>query len=69
MAVRRLGVDAQRDAGTGHALHRRPQFVAVDAPSKPLALLFLGVVFDVNGTLWNLTVAWSEVCWSPWASS
>jgi len=36
-----------------------PQFVAADAPSKPLALLFLGVVFDLNGTLWNLTVAWS----------
>jgi threonine/homoserine/homoserine lactone efflux protein len=36
-----------------------PQFVLVDAPSKSWALLFLGVVFDVNGTLWNLTVAWS----------
>jgi threonine/homoserine/homoserine lactone efflux protein len=36
-----------------------PQFVAADAPSKPLALLFLGAVFDVNGTLWNLLVAWS----------
>jgi threonine/homoserine/homoserine lactone efflux protein len=35
-----------------------PQFVG-DAPSKPLALLFLGVVFDVNGTIWNLLVAWS----------
>ena len=35
-----------------------PQFVG-GAPSKPLALLFLGVVFDVNGTLWNLLVAWS----------
>jgi threonine/homoserine/homoserine lactone efflux protein len=36
-----------------------PQFVAVDAPSKPLAFLFLGVIFDVNGTLWSLLVAWS----------
>jgi len=36
-----------------------PQFVAADASSKPLALMFLGVVFDVNGTLWNLIVAWS----------
>jgi threonine/homoserine/homoserine lactone efflux protein len=36
-----------------------PQFVANDAPSKPLALLFLGLIFDVNGTLWNLAVAWS----------
>jgi threonine/homoserine/homoserine lactone efflux protein len=36
-----------------------PQFVAPDAPSKPLAFLFLGLIFDVNGTLWNLFVAWS----------
>jgi threonine/homoserine/homoserine lactone efflux protein len=36
-----------------------PQFVAADASSKPLALLFLGMVFDLNGTLWNLTIAWS----------
>jgi threonine/homoserine/homoserine lactone efflux protein len=36
-----------------------PQFVAADAPSKPLAFLFLGAVFDINGTLWNLLVAWS----------
>ena len=28
-------------------------------PSKPLAFLFLGIVFDFNGTLWNLLVAWS----------
>jgi threonine/homoserine/homoserine lactone efflux protein len=37
-----------------------PLFVAPDAPSKPLAFLFLGAVFDVNGTLWNLLVAWSS---------
>jgi threonine/homoserine/homoserine lactone efflux protein len=36
-----------------------PQFVLSDAPSKPLAFLFLGVIFDINGTLWNLLVAWS----------
>lgn len=36
-----------------------PQFVAADASSKPLAFLFLGVVFDFNGTLWNLFIAWS----------
>ncbi len=36
-----------------------PQFVESDATSKPLAFLFLGIVFDVNGTLWNLFVAWS----------
>lgn len=36
-----------------------PQFVAPDAPDKPLAFLFLGAIFDVNGTLWNLFVAWS----------
>lgn len=36
-----------------------PQFVASDAPSKPLAFLLLGVIFDFNGTIWNLFVAWS----------
>ena len=36
-----------------------PQFVASDAPSKALAFLLLGVIFDFNGTLWNLFVAWS----------
>ena len=36
-----------------------PQFVAVDAGSKPLAFLFLGAIFDFNGTLWNLFIAWS----------
>jgi threonine/homoserine/homoserine lactone efflux protein len=35
-----------------------PQFVDADAPSKVLAFLFLGVLFDFNGTLWNLFVAW-----------
>jgi threonine/homoserine/homoserine lactone efflux protein len=36
-----------------------PQFVTPEAVSKPLAFLFLGVIFDINGTIWNLTVAWS----------
>jgi threonine/homoserine/homoserine lactone efflux protein len=36
-----------------------PQFVAADAPSKPLAFFFLGAIFDINGTIWNLGVAWS----------
>jgi threonine/homoserine/homoserine lactone efflux protein len=36
-----------------------PQFVLSDAPSKPLAFLFLGAIFDLNGTIWNLFVAWS----------
>ena len=38
-----------------------PQFVSSDAPSKPLAFLFLGAIFDFNGTIWNLLVAWSTV--------
>ena len=37
-----------------------PQFVAPDAPSKVLAFLFLGLVFNVNATLWNLFLAWSS---------
>jgi len=36
-----------------------PQFVSADAASKPLAFLFLGVVFTVNGTIVNLLWAWS----------
>jgi len=36
-----------------------PQFVMADAPSKPVTFLFLGAIFDFNGTLWNLLVAWS----------
>ena len=29
-----------------------PQFIAPDAPSKPLAVVVLGLIFDVNGMLW-----------------
>jgi len=36
-----------------------PQFVEADAANKALAFLFLGLVFNANGTLWNLFVAWS----------
>jgi threonine/homoserine/homoserine lactone efflux protein len=36
-----------------------PQFIDLDAPLKPLAFLFLGVIFTFNATLWNLFVAWS----------
>ena len=36
-----------------------PQFVASDATNQPLAFFFLGLVFNVNGTLWNVFVAWS----------
>jgi threonine/homoserine/homoserine lactone efflux protein len=36
-----------------------PQFVDADAPAKPLAFLFLGVIFTFNATFWNLFVAWS----------
>jgi RhtB (resistance to homoserine/threonine) family protein len=34
-----------------------PQFVDQTAPSNALALFFLGVIFNANGTLWNLVVA------------
>jgi threonine/homoserine/homoserine lactone efflux protein len=36
-----------------------PQFVAADANSKPLAFLVLGTIFNFNGTIYNLAVAWS----------
>ena len=35
-----------------------PQFIDADAPSEIMAFLLLGVIFDFNGTLWNILVAW-----------
>jgi len=35
-----------------------PQFIDPDAPAKVLAFATLGLVFNLNGTLWNLMVAW-----------
>ena len=35
-----------------------PQFVEPYVAEKLPALLFLGAIFNVNGTLWNLFVAW-----------
>lgn len=42
-----------------------PQFIDPDTASKPLAFLFLGAVFNVNGTLWNLFVA----CSTAWVAN
>lgn len=36
-----------------------PQFIDNNAPSTALAFVFLGVVFNVNGTIWNLGVAYA----------
>ena len=36
-----------------------PQFIEPAAPSKTLAFVVLGVIFNVNGTLWCLFLAWS----------
>jgi threonine/homoserine/homoserine lactone efflux protein len=36
-----------------------PQFIDNNAPSTALAFLFLGVVFNINGTIWNLIVAYA----------
>jgi threonine/homoserine/homoserine lactone efflux protein len=35
-----------------------PQFIDPSATNKPLAFLFLGGVFNFNGTLWCLFLAW-----------
>ena len=35
-----------------------PQFIDAAAPNKALAFVALGMIFNVNGTLWNLLVAW-----------
>ena len=37
-----------------------PQFVTVEATSKPLAFLFLGMIFNLTAIIWNLFVAWSS---------
>ena len=37
-----------------------PQFIATDSPDKALAFVALGLIFDVNGTFWNLFTAWSS---------
>lgn len=37
-----------------------PQFVEPSTPNRALSFLFLGVIFNLNGTLWNLFVAWSS---------
>jgi threonine/homoserine/homoserine lactone efflux protein len=37
-----------------------PQFIDAHAPHKALGFLLLGCIFDFNGTLWNLLVAWSS---------
>lgn len=35
-----------------------PQFIAPSAPHKALAFLVLGAIFNFNGTLWCLFLAW-----------
>ena len=35
-----------------------PQFIDPAATHKPLAFLFLGAIFNINGTLWCLFIAW-----------
>ncbi|WP_321370053.1 LysE family translocator [uncultured Desulfuromusa sp.] len=37
-----------------------PQFISPSAENKSIALLFLGILFNINGTLWNLFVAWAS---------
>jgi threonine/homoserine/homoserine lactone efflux protein len=36
-----------------------PQFIDAQSTSKIAAFVLLGVVFTVNGTLWNVFVAWA----------
>jgi threonine/homoserine/homoserine lactone efflux protein len=35
-----------------------PQFISAEAPQKWLSFLFLGAIFNFNGTVWNVAVAW-----------
>ena len=41
-----------------------PQFISADAPSKPLAFVFLGTLFNFNGMLWASFVAVSAAALS-----
>ena len=44
-----------------------PQFVNSGTASKAASFLFLGLVFDVVGTSWNLTVAGTAARFARWA--
>ena len=35
-----------------------PQFISHEAPSKTLAFIFLGILFDLNSMLWCAALAW-----------
>ncbi|MGL4605379.1 MAG: LysE family translocator, partial [Iodobacter sp.] len=37
-----------------------PQFIAADAPSKPLAFILLGCIFNANGMIWCHFLAFSS---------
>ncbi|KPM77514.1 LysE family translocator [Pseudoalteromonas sp. UCD-33C] len=36
-----------------------PQFISASSDNYPMAMLTLGIIFNINGTLWNLIVAWT----------
>jgi len=36
-----------------------PQFIDAGSRTKIQAFLLLGVIFNINGTAWNIFVAWS----------
>ena len=44
-----------------------PQFINSGTVSKAASFLFLGLVFDVVGTSWNLTVAGTAARFARWA--
>ena len=44
-----------------------PQFINSTAESKATAFVFLGLLFDVVGTLWNLLVARTAALFADWA--
>ncbi len=37
-----------------------PQFIDIHSPTKVQAFLLLGTLFNINGTLWNMFVAWAS---------
>jgi threonine/homoserine/homoserine lactone efflux protein len=37
-----------------------PQFIDAHSPTKVAAFLLLGALFNINGTVWNIFVAWAS---------
>ena len=46
-----------------------PQFIDPSSPNKALAVIVLGAIFNFNGTLWCLGLAWGAARASSFSAS